>query len=227
MAYNHDKGTCWYNENTCCYIGVPKTASTTMRRVFSLDNVDNYLQPENDDIKKLDLITIFRNPLDRLVSAYNEVVKRGGHPVEGEGIRKASFWKMPESKERFLTFLDDVENEFFDSHVEEQMFYMTDDKEQLLPFTHILDFDNLDDQFINILGLRTTENPDYFLKHDGMVQIRVHQKSSEEDKKRTESYLDEEIIERIKKIYVRDFDFFNLLNKPKPKPKLFNSNLKW
>jgi len=227
MAYNHDKGTCWYNENTCCYIGVPKTASTTMRRVFSLDNVDNYLQPENGDIKKLDLITIFRNPLDRLVSAYNEVVKRGGHPIEGEGIRKASFWEMPEGRERFLTFLDDVEEEFFDSHVEEQMFYMTDDNEELLPFTHILDFDNLDDQFINILGLRTTENPDYFLKHDGMVQIRVHQKSSEEDKKRTENYLDEKIIERIKKIYVRDFDFFNLLNNPQPTAKLFNTNLKW
>ena len=27
--------------------------------------------------------------------------------------------------------------------------------------------------------------------------------------------------------YVRDFDFFNLLNTPKSTPKLFNTNLKW
>tara|TARA_R110001592_G_scaffold45542_10_gene145656 strand:- start:3594 stop:4277 length:684 start_codon:yes stop_codon:yes gene_type:complete len=227
MAYNHDKGTCWYNETTCCYIGVPKTASTTMRRVFSLDDVDNYLEPENTSIKKLDLITIFRNPLDRLISAYNEVVKRGGHPIEGEGIRKVSFWGLPENKDRFIAFLDDVEKKFFDSHVEEQMFYMTDKNEKLLPFTHILDFDNLDDQFINILGLRTTENPDYFLKHDGMVQIRVHQRSSEEDKKRTKNYLDDKIIERIKKIYSRDFDFWDSLTNSKPQTKLFNSSLKW
>ena len=227
MAYNHEKGTCWYNEKTCCYIGIPKTASTTMRRVFSLDSVDNYYKPENVDIKKLDLITIFRNPLDRLVSAYNEVVTRGGHPVEGEGIRKTSFWKMPESKKRFITFLDDIEKEFFDSHVEEQLFYMTNEYGELLPFTHILSFENLDDQFINILGLRTTDNPDYFLKHDGMVQIRVHQRSKESDRERTNNYLDDTLIERIKKIYSKDFDFFNLLTKPKPTPKLFNSNLKW
>ena len=192
MAYNHDKGTCWYNTNTCCYIGIPKTASTTMRRVFSLDDVDNYIKPENEELKELDLITIFRNPLDR-----------------------------------FVAFLDDVENNFFDSHVEEQMFYMTNEKEELLPFTHILNFDNLDDQFINVLGLRTTENPDYFLKHDGMVQIRVHQRSSEADKERTAKYLNDEIIKRIKKIYSRDFDFFNVLTKSKPEPKLFNTNLKW
>ena len=198
MAYNHDKGTCWYNETTCCYIGVPKTASTTMRRVFSLDDVDNYLEPENTS-----------------------------HPIEGEGIRKVSFWGLPENKDRFIAFLDDVEKKFFDSHVEEQMFYMTDKNEKLLPFTHILDFDNLDDQFINVLGLRTTENPDYFLKHDGMVQIRVHQRSSEEDKKRTKNYLDDKIIERIKKIYSRDFDFWNSLTNSKPQTKLFNSSLKW
>jgi len=227
MAYNHDKGTCWYNTNTCCYIGIPKTASTTMRRVFSLDDVDNYINPENEELKELDLVTIFRNPLDRIISSYNEVVVRGSHPVEGEGIRNTTFWSIPESRERFIAFLDDVDNNFFDSHVEEQMFYMTNDKEELLPFTHILNFDNLDEQFINVLGLRTTESPDYFLKHDGMVQIRVHQRSSESDKERTKKYLNDEIIKRIKKIYSRDFDFFDILTKSIPESKLFNTTLKW
>ena len=108
MAYNHDKGTCWYNTNTCCYIGIPKTASTTMRRVFSLDDVDNYINPENEELKELDLVTIFRNPLDRIISSYNEVVVRGSHPVEGEGIRNTTFWSIPESRERFIAFLDDT-----------------------------------------------------------------------------------------------------------------------
>ena len=49
MAYNHDKGWCWYNTNNKInFIAVPKNASTSIRNGLNLKSMDNYFNVTED-----------------------------------------------------------------------------------------------------------------------------------------------------------------------------------
>tara|TARA_R110000803_G_scaffold86919_3_gene153477 strand:+ start:1143 stop:1757 length:615 start_codon:yes stop_codon:yes gene_type:complete len=203
MAYNHDKGWCWYNlDNNICFIGVPKNASTSIRNGLNLNKMDNYFTLSDDVKNNLNLITVLRDPLDRLVSSYLEVLVRL-HDSPKTGEKK--FYHMKESIERFEEFISELERDTYDAHVETQFFYVTDDNGDLLPFYKILSFDCLDEQ-INIL------------KNELVIggSIPHLNKKSNNKKNMVYSYLENDVslLKRIKKIYSCDY---NLIEKIKNK----------
>lgn len=183
MAWNHDKGTCWYNDKVC-FIGVPKNASVTIREGLNLNRVSNYLT-NRDSLNHLKLISVIRNPLDRFLSSYYELDKRG--KLNMDNIRDRKFYNMTESKERFIQFLSEVEEEFFDCHVEEQVFYLTDENGNTLPFDELIEFDRLSESNYVITDKKNPSPNDF--------------------KKMVLNYLDDDLIERIKKLYKNDFNF--------------------
>jgi len=203
MAYNHDKGWCWYNlDNNICFIGVPKNASTSIRNGLNLNKMDNYFTLSDDVKNNLNLITVLRDPLDRLVSSYLEVLVRL-HDSPKTGEKK--FYHMKESIERFEEFISELERDTYDAHVETQFFYVTDDNGDLLPFYKILSFDCLDEQ-INIL------------KNELVIggSIPHLNKKSNNKKNMVYNYLENDVslLKRIKKIYSCDY---NLIEKIKNK----------
>ena len=186
MAWNHPKGMCWYNDDLC-FIGVPKNASSSFRQSFKVGgNLDNYLNPKNKKIKDLKLVTVIREPLDRVISGYLETIKRR----EKNTINK-KFFKMDESKERFIEFLNELEIGFFDCHIEKQYFYMTDNNNNLLPFDLIIDFDEFNDSVKKL-----NKNP---------ITTNV---SPTGRKKMVKGYLDDTLISRINNIYKEDFKLY-------------------
>lgn len=186
MAWNHEKGLCWYNDEFC-FIGVPKNASTSFRQTFKVGgNIDNYLKPKNPNILNLKLVTVIREPLDRVISGYLESINRR----EKNTINK-NFFKMVESKERFIEFLKELENGFFDCHIEKQHFYVTNNDGVLLPFDIIIDFDNFN-QEINDLNKKA-------------IKTNI---SSKNQKQFVKSYIDEDVLNKIKKIYKEDFELY-------------------
>jgi len=186
MAWNHPKGMCWYN-NDLCFIGIPKNASSSFRQSFNVGgSLDNYLNPKNKKIKDLKLVTVIRNPLDRVISGYLETIKR----CEKNTINK-KFFKMAESKERFIEFLNELEIGFFDCHIEKQCFYMTDNDNNLLPFDLIIDFYEFDDSVKKL-----NKNP---------IRTNV---SQIDKKKMVKDYLDDTLISRINNIYKEDFELY-------------------
>jgi len=202
MAYNHKKGWCWYNEdNKLCFIAVPKNASTSLRNGFNLTKMDNYFNLNKGLKNELKLITVIRNPLDRLVSSYLEVLVRL-HDSPKTGDKK--FYHMNESIERFEEFISELERDTYDAHVETQSFYVTDDKGQLLPFYKILTFESLSNQINTLkteLGINTN------IPH-------LNQKHNDK-KNMVYKYLknDTSLIERIKKIYNCDYKLIEKIKK--------------
>jgi hypothetical protein len=186
MAWNHPKGMCWYNGDIC-FIGVPKNASTSFRNSFNIKgSLDNYLNPKNKKIKDLKLVTVIRDPLDRVISGYLETIKR----CEKNTINK-KFFKMDESKERFIEFLNELEIGFFDCHIEKQCFYMTDNNNNLLPFDLIIDLGEFGSSVKKL-----NKNP----TRTNVSQI--------DKKKMVKDYLDDTLISRINTIYKEDFELY-------------------
>ena len=77
MPHNHEKGLCWYSDKyKLCFIGIPKCAQTSIKDAFNMDkNESNYFNLP-DHVKNYALFCVLRDPIDRLVSGYLEVIKR-------------------------------------------------------------------------------------------------------------------------------------------------------
>ena len=198
MAYNHDKGWCWFNNNNkICFIAIPKNASTSIRNGLNLKKMDNYFDLGEDFKKEYKNITVLRDPLERIVSAYLEVLIRV-HDSPMTANKK--FYKMKESIHRFREFIIELEKDTYDAHVEPQYFYITDKEGELLPFYKILRFENLMEDFNDLkTDLTLVEN----LPHLNY--------KPQERKNMVYTYLkkDPELIKKIEKIYEKDFEIYN------------------
>jgi len=198
MAYNHDKGWCWYNlDNNICFIGVPKNASTSIRNGFNLNKMDNYFSLSDGVKSNLKLITVLRDPLDRLVSAYLEVIIRVHDSPKTIGKK---FFHMSESIDRFREFITELEQDTYDAHVEHQRFYITDNEDKLLPFFKILSFKNLEEDLIDLKkSISLTTQIPHLNKKNNLQKNMVY------------NYLkmDNDLLERIKILYKKDYILYN------------------
>ena len=200
MAYNHDKGWCWYNtDNKINFIAVPKNASTSIRNGLNLKTMDNYFNLTEDFKNVYKNITVLRDPLERIVSSYLEVLNRL-HDSPKTGEKK--FFHMTESIDRFREFISELERETYDAHVEPQFFYISDNEGNILPFYKILKFENIMNDFSE-------------LKSDlELIENLPHLNSKPQQRKNMiYSYLqqDPSLIDRIKKIYEKDFELYETL----------------
>ena len=130
MAYNHDKGLCYIlKDKKVCFIPVPKNSSTTFRNEcpWSYETENFIKNPQVLDENKV--ICIVREPLDRLISGYLEVLIR---THDCPRTLEKDFIYIREEPQRFLAFIKEIKKEFFDAHIEPQLFYLTNEDNNLI-----------------------------------------------------------------------------------------------
>ena len=172
MAYNHEKGWCWVgHKEKIIFIGIPKNASTSIRNSFGFkaSEPDNYfsIQKRVTDERNYKTLTVLRNPLDRFISGYIEVCKRatGDSP---KTLEKQFYW-MRNSKRRFLAFLDEIELDFFDAHIEPQEHYLTDYNGKFIHCDFYLIMENLEEEFRNMCRKLNIDIP---LRFDNVISFK-------------------------------------------------------
>lgn len=132
-------GLSWVNEDLgLVYLGVPKTASTSIRSILGPNkktvNLNNY------DTKHT-IFTIIREPIDRFVSGYLESLKRTDVFVP-QYLRN-----MTNTEEQLKTFVNELKKHFFEVHTTPQSYFLTSLKGIDFNFDYILRFENIQDDY--------------------------------------------------------------------------------
>lgn len=193
----HINGTFWYSEEKkLAFFAVPKNASTALRNSIGPTDAKYYFDEGvelGDDVVKF---TVIREPVDRFVSAYLEVLKRA--IIDCPGTRGKKFYTIRDEKERFKEFINEIDkNGFWENHARPQSFYLSDKDGNILDLDFVFNFNQIADgldKMAEETGIRLTPKREWF-HHPGDKQI-VH------------SYIDDELRERIKKIYAKDFELY-------------------
>jgi hypothetical protein len=147
------RGTVWINENNkIAALGIPKCATTTIRTQFALTKLVN-IQDVPDDYF---MFAIIRDPINRFVSAYIEVVQKCKIYPKGRYHYDLSISQdqieflddlMANHDDcgRFMIYLNQVQNEwgFFETHCVPQIIYLFDNDNKIFPNVEIFRFDNL------------------------------------------------------------------------------------
>ena len=149
------KDYCWVShKNKAIFFVIPKNASTAIRESPLMQ--DSYRTTFSNLQKTISFeeyttFTVLREPIERVVSAYYEVI-RGNRPgnIYNTVIGK-SFISMNTEPEGFIAFLEDIgENGFFDAHLKPQAYFLTDEKGQPVHIDHYLFFDNIVEDYTKL-----------------------------------------------------------------------------
>ena len=97
-----------------------------------------------DDTEQYFKFTSLREPMERLISAYFEVL-RGNRPDNMYNtIACRDFTQIQKEPERFTMFLDNIEKDgFFDSHLKPQNYFLTDKEGNCIDIDKYLFFDSI------------------------------------------------------------------------------------
>lgn len=196
MAYNHERGTCYVLEKRgLCYIPIPKVASTTIRQeLFGnnlIDRIRNFIS-DPTILQQHKTLCVVREPVDRFCSAYLEILTRAHDCPK---TLEKDFFRIKEEPRRFVTFINTVIDEFFDAHVEPQLYYITDDTNTLVRLDEIWLIEEMNTKLQALVG---TE--------------RQHHTSSKSNKKQLLDFLDKnkKVKRTIEKLYEQDIEFYQL-----------------
>ena len=165
------------------YFRVPKVASTSLLITFrQIDNVEKCEEYDKSYFK----FAFVRNPFDRLASCFRHVIQKGAmqniqnHP---DLYREMSF-------DEFIDVIVDINVKKMDIHFRPQYTFIPEKP------NYIGKFENLDEDFAEVLqkiGIKS--------------QIRLLKKNST-DKTIFKDYYTKESIEKVFKIYKKDFELF-------------------
>ena len=200
MAYNHDKGLCYIlKDKKVCFIPVPKNSSTTFRNEcpWSYETENFIKNPQVLDENKV--ICIVREPLDRLISGYLEVLIR---THDCPRTLEKDFIYIREEPQRFLAFIKEIKKEFFDAHIEPQLFYLTNEDNNLIKLDEVWLIRDTNEKLSQLFGKSITQKTN--IKSLG-------------DKKRYVDYLNNNsrLKTFVEKLYAEDIEFYNKINKEK------------
>lgn len=149
MAFNHKKGLCCVNhKDKLIFIGVSSNASTSVRNAINvLEYSDNYLSflEGNAPEKYYTTFAIIRDPIERLISGYIKVCARATQ--DSPHILKKKFYWERNQKKRFYEFIDELERDYFDCHIEKQIFFLTDNNDDMLNINYLLKLEHIDKDF--------------------------------------------------------------------------------
>ena len=189
----------WVNHDTrLIFLGVPKNASTSIRKSLKfnegLENQKKSLNPKIKELSDYKAFSIIRNPIKRFVSAYYETLKR-----KERGAQMQPYFRMAGSG-KFIQFITDVENSFFDGHVVTQ-YSCISDNDKLLDIDFIIDFDCIEEQLIKekIVPSNFHLRKNNIGNNSGIDDIECLLESRED------------LRNRISEIYKKDFYIYNKL----------------
>ena len=133
MAYNDKKGTCYIVKNkNICFIPISKNGSTTFRKECENNSIkyeiQNFIETPST-LKDNHVVCVLREPVERFCSAYLEILIRT-HDCP-KTLEKDFFYIQQEPK-RFLEFIREIKNEFYDTHVEPQTYFITDYENKMI-----------------------------------------------------------------------------------------------
>ena len=147
------KDFCWVSDkNKLVFFVIPKNASTSIRNTTLFKNCSNRTTFEDVEYKikneNYSTFAVLREPVERFISAYHEVVR--GHREDNpyDTARDKQFIKFDEEPKRFNLFLKEIESSgFFDSHLKPQMHFLTDANNEQIEIKNYLFFNNIVEDF--------------------------------------------------------------------------------
>ena len=136
---NESCNLCFVNDSIkLCYVFIPKNATQSMKHLTSTNNKTLYTEHFNT-YQNYNKMIIIRDPMDRIVSTYNEVIKVASHIT-----RKYDFYKFRHDIEKsFDLFLDTIKFNYFDGHICPQYLYIKLKGLKIQDFDDIFLFENL------------------------------------------------------------------------------------
>lgn len=131
-----------FTDDNIFLCNIPKNASTSIRKSLNL----NKRKPYNNE--KIKIVTL-RNPYERALSSYSEILKlRTDGPYQE--TKESDFFKLSKTNfdESFVMFLKYIDNRIYDSHVHRQIDYINRKGFTINDFNYVLDFSNIKNDFI-------------------------------------------------------------------------------
>ena len=177
---------------TYSFIHIPKTSGVTLDKLIQANPSCNlsYLQHLRvvDTVK---LFTFVRNPYDRIVSAYfylksnkaNEMQVAYNHIVSRYDSFKDFILNM--DKDGLLEFI---------THIKPQWTWVINENGAIVP---------------KVFKIEEPEKIDAFLAENGISGWQEQPKENTSEHEPYETYLDEEVIAEINRVYAKDFKLFN------------------
>ena len=112
------------------------------------------------------------------------------------------FIYIREEPQRFLAFIKEIKKEFFDAHIEPQLFYLTNEDNNLIKLDEVWLIRDTNEKLSQLFGKSITQKTN--IKSLG-------------DKKRYVDYLNNNsrLKTFVEKLYAEDIEFYNKINKEK------------
>jgi len=185
----------------CLLIG--KNATSTLRYEFHKPFYESY-ECDYDSLDsetscKFFTFAFLRDPVSRLLSAYQEVSMRNEMGEKRYQGRK--FFEMEDSRERFEVFLDDTSRYKWDGHLRDQVAYVANARVDF--FGSVESFQQDIERIYALLGLATCPLFPKQRSREGRKEVYHYDKFLifEED-------LDEGLVERIRDVYREDEELY-------------------
>lgn len=194
-------GLSWVSDKKkLLYLGIPKTASTSMRHYLEIHkygqkvNVNlNNLDPEKNKYMKF---TVIRNPMNRFVSGIYESFGRNETPQK---LKTPS--SIKNKAEMLNKYLDILESDgFIETHTAPQSFYLYDLEGKEFKLDEVLIFENLNQDFEKMCS-----------KYGFVNNLEHKQKNNGKNVQKCLEIISKnpEIEKRIKTIYSKDWKIYN------------------
>lgn len=135
-------GLSWFsNANKIIYLGIPKAASSSMRKAFNM-NKSNVC---NLNSNKLDypVFTIIRNPIERFSAGLVEALNRDETPKHFKDYLK----KINNNEEMLNSAISILEKDFIEVHTTPQIFFLNNLDGIKFNIDYILKFENIEKDF--------------------------------------------------------------------------------
>jgi hypothetical protein len=206
-------GSTWVNEQTKrAFLGIPKNGTCFIRMRLKLSECIDFHLVSDDYFK----FTIIRNPVDRIVSAYIELVQDCCHYPGGRFM----YLDLPKPKVEFISSLleSDLDNEtrfkeyldyiqqkgFIDGHCVPQSIYLTGTDGNL--------FDTQQFKLEDLKPLEELVSIEFGKPKDG-DQHEYNTTSNPALKRKLLGFIesDSHTLEQIKKIYSQDFEIWEAI----------------
>ncbi|MBW3020094.1 sulfotransferase family protein, partial [Candidatus Woesearchaeota archaeon] len=163
--FSYERVFCFFCSNNLIYIHIPKCGTSSVKKMFKLKTEDYFkYKTLNPDLKKkYKMFTVIRNPLDRFVSSFFELLERKRSKENNSTImnklrtkllslikrnKKKEFHKSNNLIKNFKIFLEIVEEDFFDIHVFPQSKFLEN-----MEIDYYLRLEHLDNDFKNKLNI--------------------------------------------------------------------------